>query len=78
MFDYFHTTVKERHNEMEMAEEKERKTKNLKKNFKLVMVALFVLAIQKVVEFIAALFHRPEPCVETLVKYNCTKISSQP
>jgi len=57
MFDFFLRAVAEKQSEMEMAAAKEKKMATMKKNLKLLAVALVVLAIEKITEMMAGLFN---------------------
>ena len=46
---------------MEMDEKKERKLRTLKKNLKLLAIALVVLAVEKMTEMMAGLFNSNDP-----------------
>ena len=48
-----------RHIELEAERKREKQVRTLKKNLKLLMIALIVLAIEKLSEFITALFSSP-------------------
>ena len=50
-----------RQSEMKMAAAKERKLQTMKKNLKLLAVALVVLAIEKMTEMMAGLFESNDP-----------------
>ena len=64
-----------RHAEIEAEQKKEEKVRKLKKNLKLLMIALIVLAIEKLSEFITALISSQtsgeievkKSCIETQV-----------
>ena len=49
--------IDQRQSEMEMAAAKEKKMATMKKNLKLLAVALVVLAIEKITEMMAGLFN---------------------
>ena len=57
---------------MEMAEAKEKKLATMKKNLKLIAVALVVLAIEKITEMMIGLFNSTDPD-EGLAKLNDKK-----
>jgi len=61
MFDFFLRAVAEKQSEMEMAAAKEKKLQTMKKNLKLLAVALVVLAIEKMTEMMAGLFESNDP-----------------
>ena len=61
-----------RHFELEAELKKEEKVRTMKKNLKLLMIALIVLAIEKLSEFITALLsghQASENTVKKIVKY---------
>ena len=56
---------------MEMNEKKERKLRTMKKNLKLLAVALVVLAIEKMTEMMAGLFNSDAGPVTETTDDNC-------
>ena len=58
---FYYFTFLSRHVELEKDKQREKKLQKMKKNLKLLMIALIVLAIEKLSEFITALIRGSHP-----------------